>query len=100
MEELIVRINNLLRLTKGDGTPITGAVSIGKFEFVPNRYELKTGDTIRKLSHREAMLLQVLSENKNTIVTRKDVLLRVCGAMIPFSIPATSTYTSPSFVIC
>ena len=79
MEELIVRISNLLRLTKGERTSPTETVSIGKFEFIPNRYELKTGDAIRKLSHREAMLLQVLSENKNTIVTRKDVLLRVWG---------------------
>jgi DNA-binding response OmpR family regulator len=40
---------------------------------------LKSGETIRKLSHRETVLLQVLSENKNSIVTRKDVLMRVWG---------------------
>ena len=81
MEELIVRVNNLLRLTKKEGASSdeTEMVSIGKFEFIPNRYELKGAETSRKLSHREAMLLQILSENKNTIVTRKDVLLRVWG---------------------
>ena len=80
MEELIVRVNNLLRLTKKEGAPYeTEMVSIGKFEFTPNRYELKGPVSSRKLSHREAMLLQILSENKNTIVTRKDVLLRVWG---------------------
>lgn len=79
MEELIVRIDNLLRLTK-TGTAHEGeAVRIGKFEFIPKRYELKSGDSVRKLSHREAMLLQILCENKNTIVTRKDVLMRVWG---------------------
>ena len=79
MEELIVRINNLLRLAKRDSSKPSDHVSLGKFEFIPNRYELKNGESSRKLSHREAMLLQVLSENKNTIVTRKDVLMRVWG---------------------
>jgi DNA-binding response OmpR family regulator len=79
MEELIVRINNLLRLTKTGSTPDGEVIRIGKFEFVPGRYELKSPESTRKLSHREAMLLQILSENKNAIVTRKDVLMRVWG---------------------
>jgi DNA-binding response OmpR family regulator len=79
MEELIVRINNLLKLAKKDRSASSEIVSIGKFEFTPNRYELRQGEHVRKLSHREAVLLQVLSENKNIIVTRKDVLMRVWG---------------------
>ncbi len=79
IEELIVRINNLLRWNKNDGTPIPEVFALGKYIFVPNRYELKKGESIRKLSHREAMLLQVLSENMNKVVTRKDVLMRVWG---------------------
>ncbi len=78
MEELIVRINNLLRLSKKEGAN-TQHVSIGKFEFHPNRYELKVGAVVRKLSHREAVLLTILAENKNVIVPRKDVLMRVWG---------------------
>ncbi|CAN5203883.1 response regulator transcription factor [soil metagenome] len=79
IEELIVRINNLLRWNKNGGTPIPEVFALGKYIFVPNRYELKKGENIRKLSHREAMLLQVLSENMNKVVTRKDVLMRVWG---------------------
>ena len=79
MEELIVRVNNLLSLTKNESGATSDTVALGKFQFIPNRYELKRGDTSRKLSHREAMLLQVLSEHKNVIVSRKDVLLRVWG---------------------
>jgi DNA-binding response OmpR family regulator len=79
MEELIVRINNLLRLTKTGTAPDTEVIRIGTFEFIPGRYELKSSDSMRKLSHREAMLLQILAENKNAIVTRKDVLMRVWG---------------------
>jgi DNA-binding response OmpR family regulator len=79
MEELIVRINNLLSITKKNNGVISDSVSVGKFEFVPNRYELKNGEVSRKLSHREAMLLQILCENKNSTVTRKDILMRVWG---------------------
>jgi len=79
MEELIVRINNLLRWPKKESVSLPEITKLGKYEFLTNRYELKNGENIRKLSHREAMLLQVLSENINKVVTRKDVLLRVWG---------------------
>ena len=54
-------------------------IEIGKFEFLPNRYELKLGGIIRKLSHREAILLQILSENKNNTIQRKEILMRIWG---------------------
>lgn len=76
MEELIVRVNNLLRLSPRS---VTAHQAFGKFEFHPNRYELRSGASVRKLSHREAMLLTVLTENPNTIVARKDILMRVWG---------------------
>lgn len=79
MEELIVRINNLLSITKKTRTAPVGLMSIGKFEFDPTRYDLKLNGTTRKLSHREAMLLQILAENKNTVVSRKDILMRIWG---------------------
>jgi DNA-binding response OmpR family regulator len=79
MEELIVRVNNLLSISKRSNGVIPESISIGKFEFIPNRYELKSSETSRKLSHREAMLLQILCENKNNTVTRKDILIRVWG---------------------
>lgn len=79
MEELIVRVNNLLNLTKRNGTTGAESISVGQFEFIPNRYELKKGDASRKLSHREAVLLQILCENKNNTIARKDILMRVWG---------------------
>lgn len=78
MEELIVRVNNLLRLSRTQPTSGT-FVKLGAYEFHQGRYELKRGDKVRKLSHREAMLLTVLAENKNVIAQRKDILLRVWG---------------------
>ena len=79
MEELIVRINNLLSITRKTRPASPGVMSIGKFEFDVARYDLKLNGEVRKLSHREAMLLQILAENKNSVVARKDVLMRIWG---------------------
>jgi two-component system response regulator VicR len=80
MEELIVRVNNLLNLSrKNKPATASGVVALGKFEFDLTRYDLKINGTSRKLSHREAMLLQVLAETKNSVVTRKDILMRIWG---------------------
>jgi DNA-binding response OmpR family regulator len=79
MEELIVRINNLLQLTKKIAAGPKESIAIGKFEFAPQRYELRKDGVARKLSHREAMLLQILAESQNTNIDRKTMLLRVWG---------------------
>lgn len=79
MEELIVRINNLLHLARKKEQPQQEIINIGSYEFHPNRYELKHQSLTRKLSSREAMLLLILCENRNKTVTRKDILLKVRG---------------------
>ena len=79
MEELIVRIQNLLQLTQKTAPKTTDNITVGKYSFNPRRYELTFNDKTRKLSHREMLLLQVLIENKNAPVTRKDVLMKVWG---------------------
>jgi DNA-binding response OmpR family regulator len=79
MEELIVRVNNLLQLTKKLSASPKESIAIGKYEFVPQRYELKKDGKAKKLSHREAVLLQILAENQNSSIDRKTVLMRVWG---------------------
>lgn len=79
MEELIVRVNNLLQLKQRGTINTKDIVAIGRFEFVPQRYELRKDGISRKLSHREAMLLQILAENQNGNIDRKSILLRVWG---------------------
>lgn len=80
MEELIVRINNLLYLRQQQKNiaPLE-CITLGKYEFNPLRFELRIGTQIRKLSHREANLLGILLENKNGTTTRKDILMRLWG---------------------
>jgi DNA-binding response OmpR family regulator len=79
MEELIVRVNNLLQLTQKLAATPKENVAIGQYEFAPHRYELRRKGSVKKLSHREAMLLQILSENQNKNIDRKTMLLRVWG---------------------
>lgn len=84
MEELIIRIQNLLQLTQGNGNGASKInnnepVQIGRYEFAPLKYELKCGETARKLSHREAELLRILCENRNVVVNRRDILNEIWG---------------------
>jgi DNA-binding response OmpR family regulator len=81
MEELIVRINNLLSLTHQQAKSLAPAeaITIGQYDFNPSRYELKFNGTVRKLSNREANLLTILAENRNGTTNRKDILMRVWG---------------------
>lgn len=81
MEELIARLHNLLALTQNKAAALdpNEAVSIGKYDFFPLKYELRYGGSVRKLSAREADLLKILVENRNFTVARKDILLKVWG---------------------
>lgn len=78
IEELLVRINNLLRLTKSNSEQLE-IISFGKCQFLPLRYELKINDQLKKLSHREATLLQALYNSKNKPVMRKEILMKLWG---------------------
>lgn len=79
MEELIVRITNLLNMVQQKQPSGKEIIPIGKFEFNISRYELKINHHLKKLSHREASLLKILCDNKNATVSRKDILLQVWG---------------------
>jgi len=80
MEELIVRIQNLLRLRKEEPKKITtDAVKIGKYNFQLKRQVLSNGKEDRKLSFRESELLKLLYENRDKIIDRKDILNLLWG---------------------
>lgn len=79
MEELIIRINNLLQLTSRKTVQTNGYIQVGKYEFSPQKYELKFNENLKKLSHRETELLKILVENRNFTVNRKDILMKIWG---------------------
>lgn len=81
MEELLVRIQNLLELT---GSAATGKedpdnITIGKLKFNLPRQTLHGGSEERKLSFRESELLRYLYENRNNIIDRRDLLMKLWG---------------------
>lgn len=80
MEELIVRIQNLLRNKKEGTQKITGnSVQIGTYTFQLNRQMLINGNEEKKLSFRESELLKLLYENRDKIIDRKDILNLLWG---------------------
>jgi len=80
MEELIVRIENLLRNKSERPSRIQGDnVSMGRYNFQVNRQVLNNGKEDRKLSYRESELLKLLYENKEKIIDRKDILNLLWG---------------------
>jgi DNA-binding response OmpR family regulator len=79
MEELIVRIENALRIKK-DTAPINGEFfTLGKYQFNLNRQVLSSADGERKLSYRESELLKFLWMNKNNVIDRRDILNVIWG---------------------
>ncbi len=82
MEELIIRINNLLRLTQKGNVIKAGKesnFSLGNYTFNPNKYTLQIGNKNRSLSHRETELLKILAENSNHAVQRREILKKIWG---------------------
>jgi DNA-binding response OmpR family regulator len=81
MEELIVRIENVLR--KKEGWPVSAAASsvqLGKFQFYSNRLLLVKDGAEKKLSYRETELLKILYESRDGIIDRKHILHQLWGS--------------------
>lgn len=81
MEELIVRLQNLLQLSRqGPPPPAPNqSIEIGRYTFLPNKYELHFDREARTLSHRETELLRILANHQNRIVQRKYILQEIWG---------------------
>jgi DNA-binding response OmpR family regulator len=78
MEELIVRIENLLK-NKTAIPENTAEVNIGTYRFQSNHQLLRHDGEERKLSFRETELLKVLYSNRDRIIDRKDILNQLWG---------------------
>jgi DNA-binding response OmpR family regulator len=80
IEELIARIENVL---KHKNTPIaeeTEEVKIGEYTFNTKRQTLHHTVEQRKLSYRESELLKLLYENRDKIVERSEILTLLWGS--------------------
>ena len=82
MEELIVRIENQLKIMNRDSTSLTTLpeeVVLKNYKFYPRRYELHAPSGIIKLSNRESQILGMLCTHTNNTVDRKELLQIVWG---------------------
>jgi DNA-binding response OmpR family regulator len=85
MEELIVRIENTLRVRRVSAPPETSAsklsetISIGNYVFHPYRQVLTGEGEERKLSYRENELLRQLWIGRERVIQREDILQAIWG---------------------
>lgn len=79
MEELIVRIENQMRLRQSGHQQAEEAIRIGKYHLSTARYELISPSATHKLSAREMEILQFLISGQNRVVERRDLLMNVWG---------------------
>lgn len=77
MEELIVRINALLKAHEPRQTK--GPIEIGEYSFNPDKQELAHSKETQVLTHRESELLLALAQNPNELTDRKEILNALWG---------------------
>lgn len=78
VEELIIRIQNQLRLRNVQQVS-SEIIRIGKFIYHPKKLLLENGENRWQLSSREAEVLDVFSRYINRTIDRKTLLLEVWG---------------------
>jgi DNA-binding response OmpR family regulator len=80
MEELIVRIENALRVRKDEPIILSGdSIPLGKYQFHINKQVLAIGKEERKLSYRESELLKYLYGHRDKVIDRRDLLNHIWG---------------------
>lgn len=82
MKELIVRINNQLKILHfSEQSAKTKKIntSLGKYKYRKDKYELVFNNIVKKLSYRETEVLNMLIEHQNKTIDRKLLLMSVWG---------------------
>ena len=80
IEELIVRIENALRVRKEDDLLVSGdTMQLGKYLFHLNKQVLQVGEEEKKLSYRESELLKYFYQHRQSVIDRRDLLNHIWG---------------------
>lgn len=82
IEELIVRINNQIRLHDGyvnEEVPVDEEIYFGRYIFRPGLYELVSPTETYRLSEKEMQIIKLLLQHKNRLTDRKKLLMNVWG---------------------
>ncbi|KAA3656109.1 MAG: DNA-binding response regulator [Calditrichaeota bacterium] len=80
MEELLLRIQAVLRRTGTSGAAVNGGVyQLGTFTFHVDEQRLYSESATYKLTTKESQLLHLLCKNRNAVLSREDALLTIWG---------------------
>jgi DNA-binding response OmpR family regulator len=80
IEELLARIRLVLKKRSRSSVGVPEKLLVCKgLTMDLQRYEVRFGEHLVELTHREFELLRVLLENKNIVISRDTLLEKVCG---------------------
>lgn len=79
LEELYLRVNELLKRNKTEAQTTDNNLNIGRFIFSPHRQTLSMDTDEIKLSHKETALLTLLYQHRNALLDRKQALITLWG---------------------
>lgn len=79
LEELYLRISELLKRNKPEPLKSETQLTIGRYAFIPYKQVLKLGDQDIRMSHRETQLLKLLYDHRNALLERKQALITLWG---------------------
>ncbi len=78
-DELLCRINSILNRCQQSVDLVAETISIGTFDFQHKNLCLSKGGCQKRLTQKESDVLQALAVQKNSLVKREDILLKVWG---------------------
>lgn len=73
-EELVLRLNNILKRNENHSKTINREIIIGNYIFDTARKCLKLNEKTQQLTEKEALLIEFLYNNKNKILKREEIL--------------------------
>lgn len=79
MEELVARVEAILKRTNEDDAGVEDKYSIGRFTFDPMKRVIDIDGEENKLTTKESQLLKLLAKNKNQILDRQAALRSIWG---------------------
>jgi DNA-binding response OmpR family regulator len=79
LEELLLRIEAIIRRTAVEEVIQEGPITLGMYTFDPASLLIQNGKAANKMTKKEAALLNVLIQHKNAVVDRSTLLKKVWG---------------------
>ena len=79
MEELVARIEAILKRSEVNNSPLQTEFQVGKFLFDPEKRTISLDGKEERLTTKENHLLKLLTKNKNEVLDRQAALRAIWG---------------------